>query len=187
MRPTRPRTFEEETAPRPPSDPTHKPKPQIKMKKLLFTLTLSIALALGAQPAFAQAKKKPADAAKPAVEAPKTAPDAAKAAADAKAKAATDKPIPMYARADEIDVKGKTFTQINKDGTKAKHTLSAETTIMNGEAAAKLSDIKVGEYVSGLRKKSADGYDVVKITKFGPKAPKPAVPGKVGTEPKPAK
>ncbi len=146
------------------------------MKKLLFTLTFGLAL-VASPAAFAQAKKK--EAAKPA-EAP-TAPaapaaPAAAPAADAKkpdAKAA--KPIPMNSRADEIDAAGKSFTQVNKDGKKVKHIVSATTEIMQGEAAAKFEDIKVGDTVAGLRnKKNADGteYEVVKITKFGPKAPK---------------
>jgi hypothetical protein len=40
---------------------------------------------------------------------------------------------------------------------------------MNGEAATQPEDIKVGEYVSDLRKKKGEtAYDVMKITKFGP-------------------
>ena len=136
------------------------------MKKILFTLTLSIALALGSQSAFAQAKKKPA------VPAEGTKPAEAAKPADA-AKPKTDKPLPMYVRADEIDASGKTFTQVAKDGKKAKHTVTATTEIKNGEASATLADIKVGDYVSGLRKKTGEtDYEVVKITKFGPKAAK---------------
>jgi hypothetical protein len=83
------------------------------------------------------------------------------------------KPLPMNARADVIDTKAKTFTMKRKDGVEVKHVVTDKTEIKNGEAAAKLSDIKVGEYVSGLRlKKSDTEYEVVKITKFGPPAPK---------------
>ncbi len=155
------------------------------MKKILFTLTLSIALALGSQSAFAQAKKKaaaavteavkPADAAKPA--------EAAGKAVEA-AKAKTDKPMPMYVRADEVDASGMTFTQVNKDGKKAKHSVTATTEIKNGEASASLADIKVGDYVSGLRKKTGEtDYEVVKITKFGPKAAKGAGAAKPEAKP----
>ena len=145
------------------------------MKKILFVLTMSLALALGTHTASAQAKKKATAAAAEAVDAAKGKAEEATGAAKEKGKAAADRPIPMYVRADEIDASGKTFTQVNKDGSKAKHVVTASTTIMNGEKAATLGDIKVGEYVSGLRKKSADGsYEVVKITKFGPKAAKPA-------------
>jgi hypothetical protein len=141
------------------------------MKTLLFTLTLAAALAFTGSPAFAQAKKKSAE--KPA----------APAAEAAKPK--TDKPIPMYVRADEIDAGGKTFTQVNKDGKKAKHTVTASTEIKNGEASATLGDIKVGDYVSGLRKKTGENeYEVVKITKFGPKAAKPAGEAKPAAKPK---
>jgi len=150
------------------------------MKKLLFTLTLSVALALGGQSAFAQAKKKK-DATPPA-DAPAAAP--ATAPADTAAKPKSDKPIPMYSHVDEIDAAGKTFTSVHKNGTKSKHTVSATTPIMNGEKPAKFEDIKVGDYVSGLRKKTGEGvYEVVKITKFGPKAAKPA-DTKPTTEPK---
>ncbi len=141
------------------------------MKKILFSLTLSLTL-LASPAAFAQAKKK--DPAAPAPAAPAT-PAAAPAADAKKADAKVAKPLPMNARADEIDAAGKSFTQINKDGKKVKHIVSATTEIMQGEAAAKFEDIKVGDTVAGLRnKKNADGteYEVVKITKFGPKAPK---------------
>ena len=141
------------------------------MKKLIFTLTLAGALALGSQSAFAQAKKKPA------APAPADAPAAAaaekpKAAAEA-AKPKTDKPIPMYVHADEIDLAAKTITQVTKDGKKSVNTVTATTEIMNGDKAAKLEDIKKGDYVSGNRKKTGESaYDIVKITKFGPKAAK---------------
>lgn len=133
------------------------------MKRLLIALTLGAILALGSNPAFAQAKKKAAAA----VEEVKKAAEAAKPK--------TDKPIPMYVRADEIDASGKTFTQVNKDGKKAKHTVTASSEVKNGEASATLADIKVGDWVSGLRKKTGENeYEVVKITKFGPRAAKPA-------------
>lgn len=98
-----------------------------------------------------------------------------KAAAAAEKAAKTDKPLPMNARVDEIDAKAKTFTQTTQDGKKVKHVVTATTTIMQGEAAAKFEDIKVGDMVAGLRKKTnEDGteYEVVKITKFGPKKAK---------------
>jgi len=149
------------------------------MKKFLFTLTLGIAFALGSHSALAQAKKKPAEADKPAAEAPKAAPGA---------KANADKPIPMYVHADEIDAKAKTITQVTKEGKKGVNTVTASTEIMNGDKPAKFEDIKVGEYVSGLRKKTGENaYEVVKITKFGPKAAKPAAEAKPGTEAKPKK
>lgn len=126
------------------------------MKKLLFTITLVCALAFGGQSAFAQAKKKPAEGA-PAAEKP------------------AGKPIPMYVRADEIDAAAKTITQVAKDGKKSKNSVTATTVIMNGDKPATLADIKVGDYVSGNRTKTGEGtYDIVKITKFGAKAEKPA-------------
>ena len=146
------------------------------MKKLLFTLTLAGALALGGQSAFAQAKKKPAtpaDAVTAVADKAKAAADAPKAAAEAvKPKKDT---IPMYVRADEVDATAKTITQVNKDGTKAVNTVTAKTEIKNADKEAKFEDIKKGEWVSGLRKKTGENaYEVVKITKFGPKAEKPA-------------
>ncbi len=131
------------------------------MKKLIAYLSVaSVALALPLG-AFAEAKKpaatKAADAAKEG---------AAKVVGEPKS-------IPMYSRADSIDAKGKTFTNKKKDGTEVKHVITDKTEIKNGEAAAKLADIKVGDYVSGSRlKKSDTEYEVVKITKFGPPAPK---------------
>lgn len=145
------------------------------MKKLIFTLTLVACIhALSDQSAFAQAKKKPTDApaavaavadkAKAATEEPKAAAEAAKPKRDT---------ITMYVRADEIDAKAKTITQVNKDGKKAVNTVTATTEIKNGDAAAKFDDIKKGDWVSGLRKKTGENaYEVVKITKFGPKAEK---------------
>lgn len=151
------------------------------MKKLLFTLTFGLAI-VASPAAFAQAKKK-----EPA--APAAAPAGAPAADAKKPEAKAAKPLPMNARADEIDAAGKTFTQVNKDGKKVKHVISDATEIKNGEAAAKFEDIKVGDTVAGLRnKKNADGneYEVVKITKFGPKAPKADKPAEKPAE-KPAK
>ncbi len=135
------------------------------MKKLIFSLTLGIAFAF-ATPAFAQAKKKPAAA--PEAPAAPAAPVKADAAKPMKAN-------PMYTQVDEIDAAGKSFTHVNKDGKKVKHTVTATTEIMNEMKPAKFEDIKIGDTVSGLRlKKNADGteYDVVKITKFGPKVEK---------------
>lgn len=130
-------------------------------KKIIITCAAIAALSVSS---FAAEKKS---AAKPAAEA--KAP-AAEAAAPAAAKVVGEaKPIPMHVRVDAIDTKAKTFTMKKKDGTEVKHVLTDATTIANGDAAAKLEDVKVGEYVSGLRKKKSDTeYEVVKITKFGP-------------------
>jgi hypothetical protein len=142
------------------------------MKHLLRGLLLGLILSLGSHAALAQSKK-PATPSAPAVE---------------PAKPAAAKSIPMYVRVDEIDAKGRKFTQITKDGRRVRHTLTAATEIMNGDKAAKLEDIKVGEYVSGLRRKTAENeYEVVKITKFGPKADKPAASPASKPAPKPAK
>ena len=158
------------------------------MKKLLFTLTLSVALALGSQSAFAQAKKKLtekiADGATTAVEATKAAGKAAsdtikgksaEAAKPAEAgKEKTTKSRGFYISADEIDASGKAFTHANKkDGKKVKYVVAASAEIMNEGKPAKFEDIKVGDYVSGtLTPKSETENEVVKISKFGPKAPK---------------
>jgi hypothetical protein len=115
----------------------------------------ALAQARKKEPAPAAAETKPAEAAKPA-------------AKEAKAV----KPLPMNARVDEIDASAKTFTQVRKDGVRVKHVLTQDTPIHQGEAAAKFEDLKVGDMVGGLRiKKNPDGteYEVVKITKFGPK------------------
>ena len=150
------------------------------MKKLLFTLTLSVALAFGSQSAFAQAKKKPAVPAVP--EAP--AVDPAKAVEAAKGKVA--KPLPMHTHVDTIDAAGKSFTHKNKTGVEVKNVMTATSEIKNGDKTATFADIKVGDWVSGLHlKKSDTEYEVVKITKFGPEEKKAAKPdAKPGTEPK---
>ena len=104
---------------------------------------------------------------------------AEKTAAPAKAPAAVqpaadpDKLIPMRSRADAIDTTARTFTTKRKDGVEVKNVITDATEIKQGERAAKLEDIKVGDYVCGSRRKvSPTEYTVVKITKFGPKAAK---------------
>lgn len=79
----------------------------------------------------------------------------------------------MHSRVDVIDAKAKTFTHKNKDGKEVKHVVTSKTAINNGDKSAKFEDIKIGDYVSGLRlKKSDTEYEVVKITKFGPETKK---------------
>jgi hypothetical protein len=140
-------------------------QPEIStMKKLLTILTLA---AFAAAPAaFAATKKEAAPAATPA---PKpAATPAAKPAAAAKA-------MPMYSEVSAIDVAAKSFTHKNKDGKEVKFVLTDKTEIKNGDAAAKFEDIKVGDWVSGSRlKKSETEYEVIKVSKFGPKAEKKA-------------
>jgi hypothetical protein len=136
------------------------------MKTAIHLLAALAMLACGST-ASAQAKKK-----EPAPAAPPTAPATAPAAKDVK----PVKPLPMNARADEIDVAAKTFTQNTRDGRKVKHVITSNTTIKQGEAEARFEDIKVGDTIAGSRiKKNAEGteYEVVKITKFGPKPKAP--------------
>src|SRR4030095_14702597 len=133
------------------------------MKKLIVcSLTGALSLGLSAG-AYAQAKPKAT---------PAPAAGTAKPAEKAEKKA--DRPLPMHTRVDSIDAKAKTFTQKRmRDGAEIKHVVTATTEIKNGDAAAKFEDIKVGDYVNGLRlKKSDTEYEVVKITKIGPPAPK---------------
>ena len=135
------------------------------MKKLLSVVAVaacSMGLSAGA---FAV---KPAPASEPGSAPAKIAGEAKPAAAE---EPATDaKPIPMHVRADAIDTAARTFTLKRKDGVEVKHVITATTEIRQGSVAAKLEDIKVGDYVSGLRKKvSATEYTEVKITKFGAK------------------
>lgn len=143
------------------------------MKKLLSIITLTaFALGIPAGALAAEKKEKPA-AEKPAAE--KAADKAKKPADEAKPEkvAGEGKPLPMNLRADAIDAKAKTITMNRKDGVAIKHVITDKTEIKNGEAAAKLEDIKVGDQVGGLRlKKSETEYEVVKITKFGPKPEK---------------
>jgi len=93
--------------------------------------------------------------------------------------AAAPKTLPFHIQVATIDAAGKSFTHKNKDGKEVKLTLTDKTEIKNGAADAKFEDIKVGDFVSGLRiKKSDTEYDIVKITKFGPAAEKKATPAK---------
>ncbi len=148
------------------------------MKKLTCILTLTFALACG-QPLFAQAKKKAAEGAPAAAAEAKPAADAKPVEKPAKPDATkAAKPMPFSSEVDKIDATGKSFTHVNVDGKKVKNTVTEKTAIKQGEADAKFEDIKVGDTVSGLRlKKNDDGteYELVKITKFGPK---PAKAGK---------
>ncbi len=143
--------------------------------KTLITITaavLSFGLATSAPAAEKKAKK---EGAAPAAEAKKS--DAKPAAEASKA----GKPLPMNARVDSIDASAKTFTMKRKDGVELKHVLAASAEIKNNGADAKFSDVKVGDMVAGLRNKKSDTeYEVVKITKFGPAAPKAPKAAKEG-------
>lgn len=154
------------------------------MKPLLNIITIS-ALTVGLSVGSFAAESKTKAAAEGAKKAGEKTAEAAKSTAEKVTGEA--KTIPMYSRADAIDVKGKTFTMTKKDGVAVKHVITDTTEIKNGEAAAKLSDIKVGEYVSGTRKKVSDTeYTVVKITKFGPKEAKKEGEAKPAEGAKPA-
>lgn len=135
------------------------------MKTLITLATISaVALSLPTT-SFAAPKKEAAAAAAPAADAKKAATDAVKPA----------KPLPMHSRVDTIDAAAKSFTHKNADGKEVKFATTATTEIKNGEADAKFEDIKVGDFVSGLRlKKSDTEWEIVKITKFGPAPAKPA-------------
>ncbi len=131
------------------------------MKTAIHLLAAVAMLACNAT-LLAQAKKK----------------DSALAAAPAESVAAATpakpvKPLPMNSRVDEIDAAAKTFTQNTRDGRKVKHVVTEKSAINQGATPARFEDIKVGDMVSGLRlKKNTEGteYEVIKITKFGPKA-----------------
>jgi hypothetical protein len=131
--------------------------------KTLFVYSLTAALSLGfSAGAFAQAKPKT-----------KAAPAAEEAKPAEKTVKKANRPLPMYARVDSLDAKAKSFAMKRKDGVEVKHIVTATTEIMDEGAAAKFEDIKVGDYVSGLRNKKSDTeYEVVKITKIGPATPR---------------
>ena len=135
------------------------------MKKL-FTLATLSAIALVLPTGFFAAPKEAA------AEMKKAAAKPVAAAADA---VKAPKPLPMHSRADAIDAAAKTFTMTRKDGVAIKHVVTATTEIKNGEAAAKFEDIKVGDFVNGLRNKKSDTeYEVVKITSIKAAPAKPA-------------
>ncbi len=152
------------------------------MKRLFTLLTISaVVLALPASGLAAEKKAKPADTAKPAAEKPA---DPAKPAAEKVA--GEGKTLPMYAEVSAIDAGGKSFTHKNKDGKEVKFVITDKTEIKNNEAPAKFADIKVGDYVSGSRvKKSDTEWEIVKISKFGPKEAKKEGDKKPGGDKKP--
>jgi len=89
-------------------------------------------------------------------------------------------PVPLYTEVSSIDTVGRTWTHKNKDGKEVKFFVTSKTDITNNRATAQFDDIKVGDWVSGLRlKKNDTEYEVIKITKFGPKTDKPATPIKL--------
>lgn len=137
----------------------------MKMNKLSVSIVAAVSIGLAGGAIAAEKKAAEEGAKKVAV-----------AATDAPEKLVGEgKPIPMHVRADVVDTKAKTFMMKKKDGVEVKHVLTAATTIMNGETSAKLEDVKIGEFVSGLRRKKSDTeYEVVKITKFGPAPEKKA-------------
>lgn len=154
--------------------------------KLTRSLSIITAFAVIVPTAAFAAEKKAAkkEGAAPSAEAKKSD---SKPAAEAKpAEAKAGKTLPMNSRVDSIDTAGKSFTQKTKDGKEVKHVLGASAEVKNNGAAAKFEDIKVGDTVSGSRiKKSDTEYEIVKITKFGPAAPKKAKEGAKEGEKKP--
>jgi hypothetical protein len=139
--------------------------------KVTRSLSIIAAIAVVVPSASFAAEKKAAkkEGAAPAAETKKS---------DAKPAAEAGKPIPMYARVDNIDASHKSFVTKRKDGFEIKHVLAASAEVKNNGADAKFEDIKIGDYVSGTRiKKGENEYEVVKITKFGPAAPKKAKEG----------
>lgn len=152
----------------------------MKALSLLSAVVISLGLATSASAAEKKAAAKKEGAA-PSAEAKKAD---AKPAAEGKA----GKPIPMYVRVDSIDTSAKSFTMKRKDGVEVKHVLSASAEVKNAGADATFADIKVGDSVAGLRNKKSDTeYEVVKITKFGPAAPKAPKAAKEGEKPAAAK
>src|SRR5688572_26335410 len=121
------------------------------MKLLTLTIVAACCLALPSA-LFAQETKKKAEAAPAATakKAEKTA-DATADGARKTAKKAAPRLIGMYVRADSISASGNTFTMKTKDGREIKHSLTDTTVIRNGDAAAKLADIKEGDWVGGSR------------------------------------
>jgi len=101
---------------------------------------------------------------------------------------AATRPIPMYSEVSSIDVAGKTWTHKNKDGKEVKFVVTDKTDIKNNKAPANFEEIKVGDWVAGMRlKKSDTEYEVTEITKFGPRTNKSANPSAPSAVATPAK
>ena len=134
------------------------------MKSLtpVFMSIVCLSLSASIESVSAAPKKVPAAA---TTDAPATAP----AVTPAKA----SRTMPMHVKVDTIDAAAKSFTHTTKKGTKVTNRLTAASIVMQGDKPANFSDLKVGDYVSGSHlKKSDTDYEIVKITKFGPEAPK---------------
>jgi hypothetical protein len=140
------------------------------MKKPTQAILL-LAFIITAPFAFAQAKKSEPAGAPTAATDPAKKSETKEEKKDAELK--NPRPLPMNSRVDEIDPVAKTFTQNTRDGRKVKHVITSKTDIFQAGKSAKFEDIKVGDMVAGSRlKKNVEGseYEVIKITKFGPKA-----------------
>ncbi len=135
--------------------------------KFVFLLNMIAALCLGLPTEVIAADPTPKK------DAPATAAADSNKAATPAAPAKT-RPIPMYSRVDSIDLTNKTFTtKRKKDGVEIKHVLPATAEVRNNKGPAKFGEIKVGDWVAGSRiKKSETEYEIVRITKFGPRAAK---------------
>jgi len=153
---------------------TQNPNNQMKhLTSLNVIAAIALGLSTGSFAADMKPKKEaPASGTVSAAD-PKKAPDAPSAAPAAPAAPAKPRPLPMNSRADSIDHTNKTFTMKRKDGVEVKHVLSATAEIKNGDSPATFADIKKGDWVAGSRfKHSETEYEVVKITKFGPRVKK---------------
>ena len=143
------------------------------MKKLFIGAFTAIAMSAPTVSFAAKAKGSPTPSATPA------------ATPAAAATPAPAKPIPMYSEVTTIDPATKSWIHKNASGKEVKFVVTDQTEVKQMGVAAKFEDIKVGDWVSGVRlKKSDTEYEVLKITKFGVKSEKPAKGGKATPAPK---
>src|SRR5262245_27893687 len=67
--------------------------------------------------------------------------------------------------ADEVSEAG--FVSVGKDGKRITCKVTKDTAVAQGKAAAKFSDIKAGDVVTGTRRQVTETeYELVKVTKF---------------------
>jgi hypothetical protein len=88
-----------------------------------------------------------------------------------------EKPKAFTATATEVNASG--FVTVEKDGTRTTHNVTKDTEVLQGRKPAQFADIKVGDIVTGQRKRVTETeYELVKITKFVTKHAPPAKPAK---------
>jgi hypothetical protein len=120
--------------------------------KLLTVSLLSTGLAFAAETG-----KTPAKAEKPAAK-----------------KAEADKPMHLPLKGTVVAISTRTLTVKGGEGKEdRKFTINKDTEIVSGEKSAKVSDVKVGQEITGSYLRSGEGADVLTKLQISPKGSEP--------------